>query len=136
MLSKSARWQQARCRLAALIRSYLSGSQKQPLECNGYINISNEFGSLQLSKALQASSLEIPDSTYHASDTSCTVALLTCLVPTRLQVPVLTGQRPMIVKFRPDAINIRLLRPLSASSSNGSVRFTVVPPKASHNTLL
>lgn len=41
---------------------------------------------------------------------------------TRLQVPVLTGKRPMIVKFRPDAVNVRLLRPPSASSSNGSVR--------------
>lgn len=34
------------------------------------------------------------------------------------QVPVLTGQRPFIVKFRPLAINARLLRP-GSSASNG-----------------
>lgn len=36
---------------------------------------------------------------------------------TRLQVPVLTGQRPIIVRFRPAARNARLLRPASAGSS-------------------
>lgn len=41
------------------------------------------------------------------------------------QVPVLTGQRPLIIKFRPLAIGARMLRP--ASSANGCSWNTLLP---------
>lgn len=99
------------------------GNLSPDLERSSLLNVAQAFG--QLTDLSTFPGAEYAFLSFESVQPACRA----CELLDGQQVPVLTGQRAMIVKFRPDALNVRLLRPPSASSNGptGSESGSMMP---------